>query len=750
MAKATATNKRASKTPAASSRRQRDVPHRERYSSPSDMVAAAAAAAGMAAIAAERNNVEAASATRRDDGWLFPPWDPHVADKNKKHYRSYFMDFMTFFHRRQGKEVPAGGYPLTKMFTREELLEISPRDVHDWMAIKAFGKVDYGPGDKSTGARLTTLEYMKKAVSSFMPNKRPYWQDGRGNPTKSDMVNDLLKKVQTKQVRKMGAKSQVKRQLRKTEMEKEIEIMRGRDNWEDRIKFVAMAVWQFNFIARIDDTCHHELFDVKGHKTFTFALQSKVRWSKNVVDERKCPDQIILGANDPLWCLILLLGVYLETYLESHPDPKYLFTEKLNNVDGVDMAPDNLKNKWRSHLKKFVWNTSDFKDVDCGEDEDEGGVGTHSRRKFAADYAANCGQSDMAVEIRGRWKRKGNRIVFQYIGLKKSFEDAAVCAALCIGGPIKYELKQGLESLITPDWIFANVIPNIREKFSDTTLCTVLGKAVLYACMSEEDRILVPDNLKQRVRTAYNQLNLEETQPVKKVPLHVHRLNDRLMISPILEGDEVAGVGGHGGMPGNEAMQTILLRQHQYQVETNQRFDSLGSQMWDMRNFFGRQLKQVNNNIRSFGGTIEGSFVRQRTQRMEAAASVAAPSRSDTNRSQDEVGAEQLPLLSHNVSSLHELWMEYKFGLNGRKPAEQFTTRERNVSKATSAKYCRRKIVWDCIQRIINSSGCNYTHAIRRIRDVYGWNTSTTQTMFLIKADKKRFKDHGGIHPNLR
>ena len=74
-------------------------------------------------------------------------------------------------------------------------------------------------------------------------------------------------------------------------------------------------------------------------------MQCKVRWSKNVVDERKCLDQIILGADDPTWCLQLLLSIYLESYIARHPNAKYLFTEHVN-IDpetGGDKAPTNLK-----------------------------------------------------------------------------------------------------------------------------------------------------------------------------------------------------------------------------------------------------------------------------------------------------------------------------------------------------------------------------------------------------------------------
>ena len=43
-----------------------------------------------------------------------------------------------------------------------------------------------------------------------------------------------------------------------------------------------------------------------------FTLQQQVRWSKNVMEERDCPDQVLVGAMDPLFCTLLLLGAHLE------------------------------------------------------------------------------------------------------------------------------------------------------------------------------------------------------------------------------------------------------------------------------------------------------------------------------------------------------------------------------------------------------------------------------------------------------
>ncbi len=72
--------------------------------------------------------------------------------------------------------------------------------------------------------------------------------------------------------------------------------------------------------------------DVQGHKTFPFALQTKVRWSKKVCNERPCPDQIILGANDPSWCVLIYMAGYLESFLNKQPNVKYLFTGSMTKT----------------------------------------------------------------------------------------------------------------------------------------------------------------------------------------------------------------------------------------------------------------------------------------------------------------------------------------------------------------------------------------------------------------------------------
>ncbi len=745
-ASSTSSNGKKKKQPPARGRRTAASTPRFKYKNPPAPVAAIAAAA-VAVAAAAGGGVDVNAA----DGWEFPVYNKATMKVNEKSYFSYFMEFMTFFHGKDEK------YPNDTVFTREEMNQITPIAIHDWLAVITFGKTDYGPADKSLGARYNSLVYRKKALSYFMPYKKASWCEGRGNPTKSDIVSKIVNHVNQLQTRGQGAKSCVKRPLTQEEFELELKLMRQEGDWAHQIKYPTMSIWQFNFIGRIDDTCHHEVADPKGHKVFEFALQSRVRWSKNVFEEKKCPDQIILGAQDPNWCLQLMLSIYLESYLEQHPHAKYLFTEhvQIDPENNEDKAPNNLKNQWRSRLKKIVWSRPEFADIECEADDDDsgGGVGTHSRRKFATDFAVNCGHTDYEIEIRARWKQtRGGKVVYFYIGLKKAFEDASVCASLCIGGPIKYELKEGMDASITPEWIYQHVVPNINRRFpNDDRLRNVLGKALLYACLSDEPDITVPDSLRQRVKSAYNALKLDEAQPIEKVPLHIHRLRDKLLISEVRGGNLVRGTNGRNdtvGLTSPEAMQTLILRQDQLEQTVIQRTAGISSQIYGLRTFNGKQFKLLNNNLHCYGGTIQGSFVRQRTSQMHAQ---ARHETYDALQPHGHVGDEGMKpaILSRGPTSLHALWTEYRIGLNGSKPAKQFTQRERNQDQATRQKYSRRKVAWDCIERLCDK-GIHYDMAMDKIREVYGYETKPTKIIDAIIKDRQRYKLEGGIHPNLR
>ena len=101
--------------------------------------------------------------------------------------------------------------------------------------------------------------------------------------------------------------------------------------------------------------------------------------------------------------------------------------------------------------------------------------------------------------------------------------------------------------------------------------------------------------------------------------------------------------------------------------------------------------------------------------------------------------------LCKKVRSLMSLWMEYKFGINGRKPAESFTLAERNA-KSVKQRYWRRSLVWKTIDRLVRG-GLSAEIAIARIRGVYGERTCVTKIMELMVRDKRRYPAQ--VHPRL-
>ena len=186
----------------------------------------------------------------------------------------------------------------------------------------------------------------------------------------------MIKQVKKFEVCGEGAPSNAKRPLKQAEFRKTLSLFRQDGNdWNHKFRYPMMALWQYHLIGRVDDVCNFKMNDPRGHGDFDFCLKTQVRWSKNVMEERQCPPQILLGAMDPLFCLLLNFAIYLEETLSRNPDQLYLFTDSTS-----DNAPKNLIQLYRKQLEKVVWKHQEFKALE--EENNTEGVGTHSYRKF--------------------------------------------------------------------------------------------------------------------------------------------------------------------------------------------------------------------------------------------------------------------------------------------------------------------------------------------------------------------------------
>ena len=105
------------------------------------------------------------------------------------------------------------------VYTDDELCAIEPKHVLRWMNLRAFGTVNPGVDDNPISARSNTLAYWKKAIPFFHPKRLMVWSFGRkeGNSRRSVEINNLIKRVKKKEVRKKGVRSQTWRAITERE-----------------------------------------------------------------------------------------------------------------------------------------------------------------------------------------------------------------------------------------------------------------------------------------------------------------------------------------------------------------------------------------------------------------------------------------------------------------------------------------------------------------------------------------------------
>jgi hypothetical protein len=130
-------------------------------------------------------------------------------------YKSTLDSLMSYFH--------GVDYAREREYTKGVLRALTPDDIVAWMNVKTFDNPDPPLDANPTECRSSSLEFWKKALSIFMPDRLTAWVSGRtneGNPIRSIEVHSLIRRVKKKEVRKQDKASQVKRPLTQEESEK--------------------------------------------------------------------------------------------------------------------------------------------------------------------------------------------------------------------------------------------------------------------------------------------------------------------------------------------------------------------------------------------------------------------------------------------------------------------------------------------------------------------------------------------------
>jgi hypothetical protein len=645
-------------------------------------------------------------------------------------YHSVLVEFMSF------KDQQA--YAANTAFTVEQLVTITPNDLKRWMCLKSYGVADPAVDANPTAGRSSSLEFYKKALSYYMPNRLTPWNviTATGNPTRSIEINELIKKIKKKEVRKQGKQSSARRPLERVEFEQTLEMLNQFDDVTRKYMVPAAVKFQYAMVARLDDTCHFKLGDLKTNPEFPFTLLCRMCWSKNVQEERDAPDQILIGSMDRRYCVLLALGIYLEVWNEAGDGlvNPYL----LGNTGN----PETTKARIYEILKS-VWDSNEF------DRAAEGPIGTHSLRKFPSTQARRNGCSRDDVDSRGRWRKR--RMVDRYIDVNLPYPDAKVAATLCIGGPCKYALKAG--SGITTNWLHEHVVPHIRQsEHIAENVATMLALPLLWACFNPEMQAYIPAALRNRVHAAYENIRLLEPEqnPVKKIELIITGGDEGLNIDEIFDEDaqqpapHLQGQAAHvnnndPAQPQNPPDNNV--NQNNRRARDNANFQALYAQMTALR----RDGQEQRTEIQRVGERETQHFNTLNTLLRRIALQPAQPRRNNNNNApaiaaNNNNNNNAPAVLSPNPRSLHVLWQEYEFGIGGRKAARLFTPAERGRVKYS---YHRRKVVWDKMAELIRAGHTAQT-AADLIYQAYGANTPTTRIINQMRRDRQN-----GGHPLL-
>jgi hypothetical protein len=302
------------------------------------------------------------------------------------------------------------GQPFARNYIHsdEELNAITPAHVLQWMNFRTFGTVNPAVDANPISARSSSLQYRKKAVLYFHPNRRlMVWSAGRneGNPTRSIEINNLIKRVKKKEVRKQGVASQTRRAITGLEFRTLHTIFRNVSNsmlWSYGT-MNAMINFQFHVIGRIDDTTQGLVDHLGVHDSFPNCLKTKLNWSKNVGDERTAPCQMVMGSMDTMYFVLVSMAIWMEMNMRaiaSAGNSPYVFLFS----DDVAVPSGGLKAK---SIAQTIFGRKVFKMEQFRNAADSGSLlGSHSIRKYAAMHAMKCGCNKDEKEIRVRWKSK--------------------------------------------------------------------------------------------------------------------------------------------------------------------------------------------------------------------------------------------------------------------------------------------------------------------------------------------------------
>jgi len=139
-------------------------------------------------------------------------------------------------------------------------------------------------------------------------------------------VNEMVKSIKKHEVRHTGVALQAQRPFTYKEMILLLDLaLVVLPDSSKRLRFLAMLCLQWQLIGRVDNTQKVQVHNFSFSNDQPQTIRCRLTWSKNISEERKAPQQMLIGSMESKICVLQALASYLEQQFEATASTRELF-----------------------------------------------------------------------------------------------------------------------------------------------------------------------------------------------------------------------------------------------------------------------------------------------------------------------------------------------------------------------------------------------------------------------------------------